>query len=118
MLGAISPSPDFHKLANLAKTCQICVIRNDHKLAQRTPVANNEASDGKRPPRSAAATDRLFLPASARRLSLLGSLGDTAIELVSEVVTWLVLVRFERRRGMKNRVCATASTDFEASQTV
>ena len=76
------------------------------KLEQRTkvkkhPLATDDASDGKRPPRSAAAASRLFLPAPAR-LSPLGSLGwagaapmpnagsndgDTAIELLSEVVT-------------------------------
>ena len=80
------------------------------------PLATEEASDGKRPPRSAGATGRLFLPAPARRLSLSGSLGwagaapkphagssdgDTAIELRSEVVTWLVLVWFGRQRGRK-----------------
>ena len=31
--------------------------------------------------------------------------GVTANELVSEVVTWLVLVGFGRLGGMKNRVC-------------
>ena len=50
------------------------------KFEERTPVkknmlATNEASDGKRPPPNAAVPVRLFLPAPARRLSLLGSLG-------------------------------------------
>ena len=82
-------------------------------------MATNEASDGARPPRRAAASGRLVLPASDRRLSLLESLGwagaaskpraassevDTAIELLSEVVTWSVLVWFGRQRGMKNWV--------------
>ena len=83
-------------------------------------MATNEASDGALPPRSAAASGRLVLPGSDRRLSLFGSVGwagaapkphaassdaDTAIEVLSDVVTWLVLVRFGRRRGMKNWVC-------------
>ena len=83
-------------------------------------MATKEASDDARPPRSAAASGRLVLPAPARRLSLLGSLGwtgaapkphagnidgDTAIELRSEVDTWSVLVWFERQRGIKNWVC-------------
>ena len=64
-------------------------------------LANNEVSDGKRPTRSAAATGRLFLPAPATRLSLLGSLGwvgadpephagsdwDTVVDRLSGVVT-------------------------------
>ena len=80
-------------------------------------MATNEASDGACLPRSAAASDRPVLPAPDGRLSLLGSLGwagaapkphaassdrDTAIERLSEVVTWLVLVCFGRQRGMKN----------------
>ena len=84
------------------------------------PLGTNGASDGVRLPRSAASSGRLVLQAPARRLSLLGSLGcagtapkpytgssdeDTAIELLSEVVTWLVLVWFERQRGMQNWVC-------------
>ena len=82
-------------------------------------MATNEASDGKRPARSAATTRRLFLRAPARRLSLLGSLGwagaapspalaaptgiqagssdgDTAIKLLSEVVIWLVLLEAKK----------------------
>ena len=31
--------------------------------------------------------------------------GDTAIELLSEVVTWSVLTWFERQRRMKNWAC-------------
>ena len=83
-------------------------------------MATNEASDEALPPRSAAASGRLILPASDRRLSLLASLGwagaapkpqaassdaDTAIELICEVVTWSVLVLFGRQIGMKNWVC-------------
>ena len=83
-------------------------------------MATNEGSDGTLPPQSAAASDRLALPASDRRLSLLESLGwtgaapkphaasvdaDTAIELLSEVVIWSVLVWFGRQKGMKNWVC-------------
>ena len=94
------------------------------KLEQRTkvkkhPLATDDASDGKRPPRSAAAASRLFLPAPAR-LSPLGSLGwagaapkahagssdgDATIEFLREVVNCLVLVWFGRQRGMKNWVC-------------
>ena len=66
------------------------------------PLSTNEASDGALPPRSAADRGKLVLPASDRRLSLMGCLGwagafpkphvassdpDTAIELISEVVT-------------------------------
>ena len=79
----------------------------------------NEASDGARSPCIAAASGRVVLPATSRRLSLMGSLGwasaapephagnsdgDIAIELLSEVVTWLVLVWFGRQRGMKSWV--------------
>ena len=31
--------------------------------------------------------------------------GDATVELLSEIVTWSVLVWSERQRGMKNRVC-------------
>ena len=72
-----------------------------HKVKKHA-LATNEASDGALPPLSTAASGRLVLPASARRLSLLGPLGwagaapkphaassdgDTAIEHLSEVVT-------------------------------
>ena len=88
---------------------------------KKHPLASNEASDGKRPPRHAAAAGSLFLPAPATRLSLLGSLGglvsgaskphtgssdgNTAIEPLCEVVTWLGLAWFGWQRGMKNWVC-------------
>ena len=88
-----------------------------HKVNQH-PLATNKASDGARPPRSAAASGRLVSSAPARRRSLLGSLGraapkpnacssdgDTAIERLGEVVTWLVLVWFGRQRGMKTSFC-------------
>ena len=93
-------------------------IRITRKV-KKHPVATNEASDGALPPRSTAASGRLVLPASDRRLSLLGSLGwagaapkshaassdaNPAIELLSEVVTWSVLVWFGRKRAMKNWV--------------
>ena len=45
-----------------------------HK-GQEHPLVANEANDGKRPPQSPTATDIYFLPAPARRLSLLGSVG-------------------------------------------
>ena len=85
----------------------------------KNPLATKEASDGAFPPRSAAASGRFVLPASDRRLSLLGCLGwagvapkphaasndaDTAIKLLSEVVTRSVLMWIGRRRGMKNWV--------------
>ena len=83
------------------------VSRNDpllcfkitHEVKKHPSSATNEASDGARPPRSAAASGRLVLPAPARRLSLLGSLGwaganpklhagssdgDTAIEVLAK----------------------------------
>ena len=90
-----------------------------HKV-KKHPLVTNEASNGALPPRSAAASGRLVLPASDRRLSPLGSLGwagaapkphavssdaGTAIEFLSEVVTWSVLVWFGRQRGMKSWVC-------------
>ena len=80
------------------------------------PLATNEARGGALPPRSAAASGRLVLPAPDGRLSHLGSLGwagaapkphaassdaNPAIELLSEVVTWSVLVWFGRQRVMK-----------------
>ena len=40
--------------------------------------------------------------------------GDTAIELLSKVVTWSVLVWFGRQRGMKNWVCDGLGFFFEA----
>ena len=79
---------------------------------KKHPLATNEASDGANPPRSAAASGRLVLPAEARRLSRLGCLGwasaapehhaassvaDTAIELLSKVLTWSVFVSFGRQ---------------------
>ena len=98
-----------------------CVLNSKNaREVKKHPLATTEVSDGARPPRSAAASGRLVLPAPARRLSLLGSLGwtgaapkphagnidgDTAIELLSEVLTWLVLVWFGRQTGMKNWVC-------------
>ena len=99
----------------------LCVRNSNNARGQETPVGTNEASDGARPPRSAAASGRLVLAAPARRLSILGSLGwagaapnpqtgssdgDTAIELPSEVVTLSVLVWFGRQRGMKGWVYA------------
>ena len=94
-------------------------IRIKYKV-KKNRLATNEASDGALPPRSAAASGRLVFPGSDRRLSLLGSLGwagaapkphaassdaDTAVELLSEVVTWSVLVWFGRQTGMENWVC-------------
>ena len=48
-------------------------IRITHEI-KKHPLTTYDASNGVRPPRSAAASDRLVLPARARRLSLLGSL--------------------------------------------
>ena len=94
-------------------------IRITHKV-KKHPLATNEASDGAHAPRSAAASGKLVVPASDRRLSLLGCLGwagaalkphaassdpDTAIEVLSEVVTSSVLVWFGRQSGMKSWVC-------------
>ena len=79
-------------------------IRITHEV-KKHPSATEEASEGARPPRSAPST--LVLLAPDRRLSLLGSLGwpgaapklhatnsggDIAIELLSVVGTWSVLV--------------------------
>ena len=81
---------------------------------KKHPLGTNEVSDGARPPRSAAVSGRLVLPAQARRLSLLQSLGcvgtaskpgagssdeDTAIELLIDVVISSVLVWFGRQEG-------------------
>ena len=89
-----------------------------HKVKQH-PWATNEASNGARPPRSAAASVRLVSPAPDKRLSISESLGwagaapkpraassggDTAIELLSDVVTWSVLEWFGRQRGTDNWV--------------
>ena len=41
-------------------------------------LTTNEDSDGKRPPRSTVAAGSLFLPAPARRLSILGPLGRSS----------------------------------------
>ena len=43
--------------------------------------------------------------------------GDTAIELLREVVAWLVLVWFGKHTGMKNWVCDGLDF-FEAPQTI
>ena len=87
---------------------------------KKHPLATNQASDGMRPPQSVATTGRLILPAPTWRLSLLGSLvwagaapkphagssdGDTGIEVLSQVVTWLVLMWFREANRDKNRVC-------------
>ena len=96
----------------------VCVLNSNNARDQETPVGN-EASDGARPSRSAAASGKLFRPAPDRLL-LLESLGwagaapkphaassdgGAAIELLSGVVTWSVLVWFGRQRGMKSWVC-------------
>ena len=96
------------------------LVNSSNAQGNETPAGNNEASDEALPTRSAAASGRLVLPASDRRLSLLGCLRwvsaapkphaassdpDTSIELLSEVVTWSVLVWFGRQTGMKNWVC-------------
>ena len=87
-----------------------CVVKPMQRTKKKYPLATNEASDGKCPPWSAAATGRSLLRAPGRRLSLLGSRGwagagshagssdgDTAIEVLGEVVTWLMLVREAQR---------------------
>ena len=98
----------------------VCLLNSHNAQVKNHPLVTNEASDGALPSRSAAASGRLVLPASDKRLSLLGSLGwagtaskpyaassdaNPAIELLSEVVTWSVLVWFGRNRAMKNWVC-------------
>ena len=75
----------------------------ERKRVNEHPWATTEASDGARPPRSAAASGRLFLPAAASRLWLRAPLGwagatprpdkgsidgDLAVELLSEVIMW------------------------------
>ena len=94
----------------------VCVPNSNNAQGQETPVGDNEASDGAHAPRSAAASGKLVVPASDRRLSLLGCLGwagaalkphaassdpDTAIEVLSEVVTSSVLVWFGAKRDEK-----------------
>ena len=89
-------------------------------MVNKHPLAINKAIDMAVPPRSAAANARLVLPSSEKRLSLLGSLGwagaapkphapssdaNPAIERLSEVVPWSVLVWFRRQRAMKIWVC-------------
>ena len=85
-----------------------CVLNFEQRArVKKQPLGTNDASDGNRPARSNAATGGSFLSAPARRLSFLGfpgwadaapkphagsSDGDAAIELLSEFVTWLVLV--------------------------
>ena len=93
-----------------------CGAATSADKVKKHPLAITEPSEGARPPRSAAASGRLVLSAPATRLLLLGSLGwagaapkhhaassdgGTAIELLSEVVTWSVLVWFGRQRVMK-----------------
>ena len=92
------------------------VFKNSQHVhqAMKHPMTSNETSDGKRPPRSAVATGGVFSPAPARRLSLLGCIGwagaapkpqggsingDVTTELLSEVVTWLVLVCVRGKEG-------------------
>ena len=77
-------------------------------------MSTNEASDGARPPRSGAASGRFVLPAPARRLRISWWAGaaskpqagssdaDTVIKLLSEVVTWLMLVWFVGQTEIKN----------------
>ena len=101
-------------MSNINRTYQ---VQNTNTKVKKHPFATNEASDGKRLPRRAAATGRLFLPATVRRLFFLGPLGwagaapkphagssdgDTAIELLSEVVPWLMLVWFVGQTEIKN----------------
>ena len=45
-------------------------IKKKRKRVNEHPWATVEASDGSRPPRSAAASGRLFLPETGRRLWL------------------------------------------------
>ena len=52
-----------------------CVLNSNNARVKKHTLATDEASDGTRPPRNTTASDRLVLPAPARRLSLLGSLG-------------------------------------------
>ena len=92
-------------------------IRITHEV-KKHPLGTNEASDGARPLRSAAASGSLVLSAPARRLSLLGCLGwagaapkphadrsdgDRAIELLSSP-GWCSC-GLGKAKGMKNRVC-------------
>ena len=61
---------------------------------------------GQRPIVSAGtAEEAIVLGTSAPKPHAGSSDGDTAIELLCEVVTWSVLVWFARQRGMKNWVC-------------
>ena len=49
--------------------------------------------------------DVLGVAGTAPKPHTCSSDGDTAIALMSEVVTWSLLVLFTRQRGMKNWVC-------------
>ena len=51
------------------------------------------------------ALGRSWVAGAAPKLHAGSSVGDTAIELLSEVVTWSVLVWFARQRGVKTWTC-------------
>ena len=52
----------------LSRNGEVCSrIKKKRKRVNEHPWATTEASDGSRPPRSAAASGRLFLPAAVRR---------------------------------------------------
>ena len=72
---------------------------------QETPVGNDRGERRRASSPERRGGGRLVLLAPDRRLSLL----DTAIELLSEVVTWSVLVWFERRVEWVRAVCARLS---------
>ena len=93
--------------------------RKTHK-GQRTPEGNRRGERrpasspgrrGQRPVVSAGTAEEAialgmsWVAGAAPKPHAGSSDGDTAIELLSEVVTWSVLVWFARQRGMKNWVC-------------
>ena len=102
MYDMIARDIDIRHECKRPATCQWRGFRPTHQV-NKHPWATTEASDGSRPPRSAAASSRLFWPAAAWRLWLQASLGwagatpppdtgssdgDIAVELLSEVIMW------------------------------
>ena len=90
------------------------VERITHDKGQRTPERNQRGERRPASPPGRREQRPFYLPGPPKSLSLLGCRGwlaqprsptqTAAIELLSEVVTWSVLVWFARQRGMKSCV--------------